>query len=193
MKKILISTGIVVALAASAIFAFGDIARPKPSPKEPKAVLYTSLQVSTDAKAYEARLQIPQNVLQQIAKEAGNPSSGASMSQRLMRSSTRTVMAGVFMFLAISFAGVWLARTNQRRSVKAIAATLAIAFMFGLATVVVRANAGPPAYIYWQRLPQNLTQGKPTQAGVDIQITDPDDESTIKLIVPIRNSGKPGE
>ena len=186
MKKILISTGVVVALAAGAIFAFGDIARPKPSPKEPKTVLYTSLEVSTDTKAYEARLQIPQNVLQQIAKEAGNTSSGTSMSQSIMHSSTRTVMAGLFMFLAISFAGVWLARTNQRRSVKAVAAVLAIAFMFGLATVMVRANAGPPAYIYWQRLPQNLTQGKPTQAGVDIQITDADDQSTIKLIVPIR-------
>jgi hypothetical protein len=193
MKKILISTGIVVALSASAIFAFGDIARPKTATsKEPKSVLYTSLEVSTDAKSYEARLQIPQSVLQQIAKEAGNPSSGTSMSQRLMHSSTRTIMAGVFMFLAISFAGVCLARTNQRRTVKAVAAVVAIAFMFGLATVMVRANAGPPASFYWQRLPQNLTQGKSTQAGVNIQIVETDD-STVKLIMPIKNSGKSGE
>ena len=193
MKKILISSGIVVALAASAIFAFGDIARPKTAPsKEPKSVLYTSMQVSTDGKSYEARLQIPQSILQQIAKEASNTSSGTSMGQRLMHSSTRTVMAGVFMFLAISFAGVWLARTNQRRTVKAVAAVLAIAFMSGLATVMVRANAGPPASFYWQRLPQNLTQGKPTQAGVNIQIVETDD-STIKLIMPIKNSGKSGE
>src|ERR671935_1582650 len=102
MKRILISIGIVVALAASAIFAFGDIARPKPSPKDAKAVLYTSLEVSTDSKAYEARLQIPQNVLQEIAKQAGNTSSGASMSERLMHNSTRTVMAGHLMFLVFS-------------------------------------------------------------------------------------------
>jgi hypothetical protein len=193
MKRFFISTGVIVALAASAVFAFGDLARPKTSPsKDPKSVLYTSMEVSTDAKSYEARLQIPQSVLQQIAKEAGNPSSGTSMGERLMHSSTRTVMAGVFMFLAISFAGVWLARTNQRRTIKAVAAVMGVAFMFGLATVMVRANAGPPASFYWQRLPQNLTQGKPTQAGVNIQIVETDD-STIKLIMPIKKSGQPGE
>jgi Ca2+-binding RTX toxin-like protein len=193
MKKILISTGIVAALVTSAIFAFGDIARPKSTPsKEPRGVLYTSLQVSTDAKSYEARLQIPRNVLQDIAKQAGNTSSTTSLGNRMMQSSTRTIMAGLFMFLAISFAGVWLARSNQRRNVKAVAAILAIGFMFGIATVMVRANAGPPASFYWQRLPQNLTQGKPTQAGVDVQILDTDD-TTIKLIMPIKNSGKSGE
>jgi hypothetical protein len=189
MKKILISTGAILALAASAVFAFADLAKPKTSPsKEPKSVLYTSMEVSTDGKSYEARLQIPQTVLQQIAKEAGNTSAGTSMVERLVHSSTPTVMAGVFMFLAISFAGVWLARTNQRRTVKTAAAVLAIAFMFGLATVMVRANAGPPASFYWKNLPQNLTQGKPTQAGVNIQIVESDD-STIKLIMPIKKSG----
>jgi hypothetical protein len=191
MKRSLISIGAICALLACAVFAFGDVARPKPSPNEPKTVLYTSLQISTDAKAYEARLQIPRKVLEQIAKDAGNTSTGMSMGQRIMHSSTRTVMAGLFMFLAISFAGVWLARTNQPRNVKAVAAVLAIAFVFGLGTIMVRANAGPPASYYWQHLPQNLTEGKPTQAGTDIQITDVD-ESTIKLIVPIKNS-KPSE
>ena len=72
MKRILILTGAIIALAASAIFAFGDIARPKPSPEakeEAKTVLYTGLEVTTDAKAYEARLQISRDTLERIAKD----------------------------------------------------------------------------------------------------------------------------
>jgi hypothetical protein len=67
-----------------------------------------------------------------------------------------------------------------------------IAAVFGFATVIVRANAGPPGYVRWQNLPANLTKGQSTQAGVDIEIV-PGDDSTIKLILPIRNSTRPGE
>ena len=56
----------------------------------------------------------------------------------------------------------------------------------------VRANAGPPGYVYWQNLPTNLTKGKPTSAGVNIEIV-PGDDSEIKLVVPVRNTNRPGE
>src|SRR2546421_2519272 len=166
MKRTLILSGAICALLVSAIFAFGDIARPKPTAEakeEAKTVLYTGLEVTTDAKAYEARLQISRDTLERMAKEAAGTPSSQSMTQRLMHSSTRTMMAGLFMFLAVSFAGVWLARSTQRRNYKAITAALVMGLCLGLATVMVRANAGPPGYIYWQRLPANLTQGKPTQ------------------------------
>ena len=189
MKRTLILSAAICAVLLSGMYAFGDIARPKPSAQEPKAVLYTSMQVVPDLKGYEARLQIPQQVLQEIARQAGGNSGEMSMTQRLMHSSTRTMMAGLFMFLAVSFAGVWLARSNQRRNYKAITAAVVIGLSLGLATVIVRANAGPPGYIYWQRLPSNLTQGKETRAGVSIEIVSTDD-STIKLIVPLRNNGK---
>src|SRR5437763_17070414 len=172
MKRTLILSGAICALLVSAIFAFGDIARPKHSPQakeEAKTVLYTGLEVTTDAKAYEARLQISRDTLERIAKEAAGTPSSQSMTQSLMHSSTRTIMAGLFMFLAVSFAGVWLARSNQRRNFKAIAAVLVIAFMFGIATVMVRANAGPPGYIRWQNLPQSLKDGKPTYGRVDVE------------------------
>lgn len=187
MKRTLILSGAICALLVSAIFAFGDIARPKPSPQakeEAKTVLYTGLEVTTDAKAYEARLQISRDTLERIAKEAAGTPSSQSMTQNLMHSSTRTIMAGLFMFLAVSFAGVWLARSGQRRNVKVSAAVLVIAFMFGAATVMVRANAGPPGYIYWQSLPNNLTNGKSTSGGVSVEIV-PDNER-IKLIIPMR-------
>ena len=96
------------------------------------------------------------------------------------------------MFLAVSFAGVWFARSSQRRNHKAIAAVILIATVFGLATVIVRANAGPPGYLRWQGLPQNLKDGKITGGGVNIEVV-PGDDSTITLIVPLKKLQNPGE
>ena len=194
MKRILILTAAICTLLASGIYAFGDIARPKESPapkKEARTVLYSGLEIATDAKAYEARLQIPEETLQRIAKEAAGPSSNRSLTQRLMHSSTRTMMAGLFMFLAVSFAGVWLARSRQRRNQKAIVAVLFVAAFLGAATVIVRANAGPPGYIRWQNLPQSLKDGKPTYGGADVEIVPGD--GNIKLIIPLRKTERPGE
>ena len=193
MKRTLILCITICALLASAVYAFGDIARPKTTPTpEAKTVLYTSLTVAPDPNTSEARLQISQETLQSIAREAAaNTSSNQSMTRRIMHSSTRTIMAGLFMFLAVSFAGVWFMRTSQRRGQKAIAVVILVAAVFGAATVIVRANAGPPGYVRWQGLPQALKDGKPTSGGVNIVIV-PGDDSTIKLIVPLRrqNNGE---
>lgn len=194
MKRTVVLCAAVLLLAGAAVYSFGDIARPKDTPKpiQGKTVLYTSMTVKPDPKASEARLQISQRTLQSIAHEAGNLTSNQSFSERVMHSSARTMMAGLFMFLAVSFAGVWFARSSQRRNHKAIAAVILIATVFGFATVIVRANAGPPGYVRWQGLPQNLKDGKITGGGVDIEIV-PGDDSEIKLIVPLRNPNRPGE
>jgi hypothetical protein len=191
MKRTLILSAAICALLASAIYAFGDIARPKPTPVQGKTVLYTGLTVVTDPKAYEARLQISQETLKHIQEGAGRNGGTESMTQRIMHSSTRTIMAGLFMFLAVSFAGVWFARSGQRRNHKAIAAVLLIAAVFGIGTMIVRANAGPPGYIRWQNLPQALKDGKATSGGLNIEIV-PGDEN-MKLIIPLRNTPTPGE
>ena len=184
MKRTLLLIAAVCALLASGIYAFGDFARPKPSPAEGKVIFYSGLSVVSDPKSYEARLQISQETLKRLQDAAAREGGSSSLSQSIMHSSTRTMMAGVFMFLAISFAGVWIARSNQKRNTKAVAAVLAIAFMFGLATVIVRANAGPPGYIRWQNLPQSLKDGKETVGGVQIELVPGDDN--MKLIIPLR-------
>ena len=190
MKRILISTAAIGALLTSFAFAFGDIARPKPTkPVEPIRV-NSSLTIASDSKAYDARLQIPIETLKEINEAVQRGDDSASLMQNIRHSSTRTMMAGLFMFLAISFAGVWLARSNQRRNLKAIAAVLVIAFVFGFATVIVRANAGPPGYVRWRNLGQNLKDGKETDADVGIEIVPGDGH--IKVIIPVRNS-KQGE
>ncbi len=191
MKRTLILGAAICALLASAIFAFGDIARPKPSPVEPKTIFYTGLTVVSDPKAYEARLQISQETFKRMQEAAARDGGSTSMSQRIMHSSTRTIMAGLFMFLAVSFAGVWLARSNQRRNHKAIAAALLVAVVLGIGTVIVRANAGPPGYIRWQNLPQSLKDGKETVGGVQIELVPGDDN--MKLIIPLRNQKRADE
>ncbi len=194
MRRTLISVAAVGALLTSFAFAFGDIARPQPTtPTEPhgQIVHYSGLTIVSDSKLWDARLQIPANTLKAINEAATRREGSASLMQSITHSSTRTMMAGVFMFLAVSFAGVWLARSQQRKNVKAVAALLVIAFVFGMATVIVRANAGPPGYVRWQNLPQSLKDGKATSAGVEIEIVPGDGQ--IKLIVPLRNSNRPGE
>ena len=194
MKRTLISLAAVGALLTGFAFAFGDIARPKATtPTEPQAqiVLHSGLTIMSDSKNWDARLQIPAETLKAINEAAQRRDGSASLVQSITHSSTRTMMAGLFMFLAVSFAGVWLARSNQRRNVKAIAAVLVIAFVFGAATVIVRANAGPPGYVRWQNLPQALKDGKATTAGVDVEIVPGDGE--IKLIVPLRKTNRPAE
>ncbi|HEY5073905.1 MAG TPA: hypothetical protein VII34_04355 [Pyrinomonadaceae bacterium] len=193
MKRTVVLCAAALLLIASAVYTFGDIARPKatPTPTPGKVVFHTGLQIVPDSKSYEARLQISQATLERIREATTNTSANTSMTQRIMQSSTRTVMAGIFMFLAISFAGVWLARSSQRRSQKGIAAVLLVVGMLGAATVIVRANAGPPGYYYWQNLPQNLTKGQPTRGGLDIEIVPGDDG--IKLIIPVKSTPKLGE
>ena len=55
MKRTLFATAAIFALLASAIYAFADIARPKPSPAEPKGLLYTGMMITSDSKAFEAK------------------------------------------------------------------------------------------------------------------------------------------
>lgn len=190
MKRTVLISAAALLLVASAVYTFGDIARPKPTPAEGKIVFHTRLQIVPDTKTYEARLQISQESLQRI-REASTTSANQSPTQRLLQSSTRTMMAGVFMFLAVSFAGVWLARSGQNRNHK-IAAGLVLGLIWlGATAIIVRANAGPPGSFYWRNLPENLTKGQSTSGGLDIEIVPGDDG--IKLLVPLKNPKKPGE
>ena len=184
------SLGALCLLLALAIPVYGDIAKPKekpsPSPELPKFVLHTRLVVVPDNKAWEAKLQISQSSLQELRAALGN--GNESTAQSITRSSTRTIMAGVFMFLSLSFAGVWLARSVQTRGQKAVAALLFGMAVIGAAAMIAQANAGPPGSYYWKKLPQNLTKGTPTAGGLDIEIVPDGDigSSGMQLILPIK-------
>jgi len=175
---------ILCLLLATALPTYGDIARPKPSPEKPRIVLHTSLTIVPDSKAYEGRLQISQSSLQELRAALANTPANESMVQSIAHSSTRTTLAGLFMFLSLSFAGVWLARSVQTRGQKMVAALLMGAAVIGAAAIIARANAGPPGSYLWRKLPQNLSKGTPTNGGIDIEIVP--DGSGMKLIIPMR-------
>jgi len=194
MKKsnlLLNACGLILMLAAASPI-FADIARPS-TPEKPRVVLHTSMVVSTDSKANEARLQISQSSLNELRAALGDvpangsPASG-SISQRLTGGSTRTLMAGLMMFLSLSFGGIWLARSVQSRSQKTIAAFLVCTAMIGAVAIITQANAGPPPSWQWRKLSTNLGQGRPTYASVNIEIVSEGDG--IKLIVPVTPGNK---
>jgi hypothetical protein len=188
--KQLFSLGALCLLLALAIPAYGDIAKPKekpsPSPELPKFVLHTRLVVVPDTKAWEAKLQISQSSLQELRAALSN--GNETTAQSITRSSTRTIMAGVFMFLSLSFAGVWLARSVQTRAQKVVAALLFGVAVIGATAMIAQANAGPPGSFYWKKLPQNLTKGAPTSGGLDIEIVADGDigSSGMQLVLPIK-------
>ena len=146
MKRSFALCAAALLLMASAVYTFGDIARPKstPTPERGKVVFHTGLQIVPDSNSYEARLQISQATLQRIREATANTTANPSMTERIMQSSTRTMMAGLFMFLAISFAGVWLARSGQRRNHRIAAGLVLGMALLGAGAIIVRANAGPP-------------------------------------------------
>jgi hypothetical protein len=189
MKRIiaLCALGLLLAIGVS---ANADIARPSPSEQKPKVVLRTSLVVIPDSKANVGRLQISQSSLREmraaLANMPDNESLGSqSIAQSIGRSSNRTLIAGLFMFLSLSFAGVWLARSVQTRGQRAVAAFLMGVAVIGAAAIITRANAGPPSSYFWRKLPQNLSKGNPTNGTVDIEIVpDPTDGTGMKLIIP---------
>ena len=192
MKRMFIFCAASLFVLTTAVYAFADIARPKSSPspeKEGKVVFHTGLTIVPDAKGSEARLQISQEGLQSLREALATVPANQSMIQRLAHSSTRTIMAGMFLFLSVSFAGVWLVRSGQRRSHKAIAAVLLCAAVIGAATIITRANAGTPGYYRWAGLPQALTEGRATSGGLDIEIVP--EGGGMKLIVPLRKVKKP--
>jgi hypothetical protein len=178
-----------------------DIARPKQSPTtstQSRVVMHTSLEITPDSKIYDARLQIPQSQLQEFRAALDAAAGNTTIAASVTRSSTRTIIAGVLLFLSLSFGGVWLARSRNQdgtsRTTKAIAAAVIAIGTIGAAAIITRGNAGPPGYYRWRNLPQALKDGRSTAAGVDIEIVadDPNGGSGIKLLIPIRK-GNQGE
>ena len=172
--------------------ARADIAQPKPeTPKPPPAkyAVHAGIEVVPDSKAYSARLQISQATVKEIRDAMNSQVSNQSFTDRIAGSSTKTIIAGLLLFMSISFAGVWLARSGS--SQKAVAMVLIGFGVMSAAVVITSANAGPPPSIRWRNLSQNLNSGKTTFAEVDIEIVP--DGSGVKLIVPTRNAVRPSD
>ena len=101
-------------LLSTISIAYADVPKPKtPDKAAAKQVLRTGLEIVPDAKAYEAKLQIGQsdfNILR--ASLEGNAGSSPVVGG-IAFSSSRTIIAGLLMFMAVSVAGVLIARSSS--------------------------------------------------------------------------------
>ena len=200
MKALLFACCVVL---CSAVLANADLRPPvkpanqnaaQPTP-EPKYILHTGLEITTDPKAYEARLQIPQSQLQNFRAALDGAPGNSPIVGGIALSAPRTIIAGLLMFLAVSVAGVIIARSSSfGRTQKALAAIVIVAVMLGAAAIITRGNAGPPGSYRWRNLPQALAKGEPTTGGVDVEVV-PDDQLSgrMRLIIPLKKQNTSGE
>jgi hypothetical protein len=183
----------LVVLLTTISIAHADVPKPK-TPAKP--VLHTSLEIVPDATVYEAKLQISQSDFKNLRAALDGDSGSAPIVGGIAFSAPRTIIAGLLMFMAVSFTGVMIARSSSfGRRQKTVAAALLVAVVLGAAAIITRGNAGPPPSWRWHNLPQNLAEGKPTIGGVDVEIV-PDGQMngrTMKLIIPLKKAVVPGE
>ena len=142
------STHFLVMLA-TLVFAtavFGNIANPD-LPKNKSKSIDTTLSISLDRNAKEARLVIPRNQLKALRAELEQLDNGADAAAATSGGvgGTQTIVGGLFLSLAMVFGGVWLTRsgTIATKSGKSVAAAVVFFSMAAFATLVY-ANAGPP-------------------------------------------------
>lgn len=178
-------------LVFTATIAKADIPKPKPTPR---ISLHTSMEIATDPKAYEAKLQITESSLKELrAALDGAPGNGQVVAA-IAASPTRTIVAGLLMFMAVSVGGLLLARSTFGRTQKTVGAVVLVVVLIGAAAIITRGNAGPPGSYRWRPLPQNLAEGKPTFGGVDIEIVpDKDSGADIRLVMPLKKQSGNGD
>ena len=198
--KTLLSLACLLVLSALAVVSVNaDIAKPpKPAEQQSKVVMGRRLEIVPDAKAWQARLQISQSDFQELrAAVNGETGSNTTIAANIVRSSTRTIVAGVLLFLSVSFAGVWLARrSSATRARKAVTAGVVIVAVLGVAAIITRGNAGPPpGYLSWKDLGKNIQQGKPTAGQMMIEVVpdNADNPPPIRLLLPTKPKDGPAE
>jgi len=188
MKTLLSFACLLLAVMFSTQTAVADIAKPKTPDQPSKVVLRRNLEIVPDGKVWSARLQLTQSDLQElraaIDAAGGQPGVAASIAQ----SPVRTIIAGLLLFLSVSFAGIWLTRTSAAsRARKAIAAGILVVAVLGAAAIITRGNAGPPpGYHNWMKLSKNFAQGRATSGDMIIEIVpdEPNRAPGVKLLVP---------
>ena len=183
----------LVVLLTAISTAYADVPRPK-TPTKP--VLHTSLEIVPDSTIYEAKLQISQSDSKYFRAALDGDPGNQPIAGGIMFSAPRTIIAGLLMFMAVSVAGVMIARSSSfGRTQKTVGAALLVVIVLGAAAIITRGNAGPPPSWRWHNLPQALAEGKPTIGGVDVEIV-PDNQMngrTMRLLIPLKKAVVPGE
>ncbi|HEY0429866.1 MAG TPA: hypothetical protein VGC76_18935 [Pyrinomonadaceae bacterium] len=189
MKKVFCLLALSLMLALT---AFADVKIDTPTPKAektPKQVksIDTTLYISLESNAKEARLLIPKSQIKQLRMELAQLDDGdadAPVASSFTRA--QTVASGLFLSLALVFGGVWFARSRKSdlKTNKTIAVGAILLFAGAFATIAF-ANVGPPpearsitGKIFSDAVHQY------SQASGKIKVETTDEEYGIQLIVP---------
>jgi hypothetical protein len=149
----------------------------------------TALEVATDANAYDARLQIPRARLGELRAALANEGGDELGARTITYSSSRTIIAGLFLFISLSVGGVWLARTGHSRGQKIVAVLMLGTAVIAATAIITQANAGPPPGYVWRNLSQNLNTGRSTHGPLKIEIVD--EGTGVRLILPLKITARP--
>lgn len=148
MNKFLIMIALIV-FAGLAVNA--DIPPPnggKSNRVKKPAAVDTTLDISLDANAKEARLIIPASQLKQLRAELEELDNGGDDTAALGASSftkIQTIVAGTLMSLGFVFGGLWISRNRKIILTSRAVGIMAIASILGAGATLLYANAGPPA------------------------------------------------
>ena len=191
MKSLIVASFVLLVLTP---ISNADVQKPKPPEKEAKYVLHTSLEIVPDPKAFEAKLQITESDFKHFRAALDGAAGDTTIAASIAHNPTRTIVAGLLMFLSVSIAGILFARsTSFGRTQKVVGAAALIVAMVGAAAIITRGNAGPPGSYRWRNLPQALAEGKSITGGLDIEII-PDDMrsgANMRLIIPLKKQNSP--
>jgi hypothetical protein len=185
---------LALALFAFSLPAFADIAPPPPTPTPQKARRTTPLPaarmlIEARTDATEARLQIPSNMLRQLRAEmerdAASGAAAATTPADWLRP-TQTIVAGLFLSLALAFAGIFVARTRTRARGARQAAAVALVVFAATGALAFRtlANARPPEPRILDAGSLKLATTPDAQLNGVIRVEVVDDPNVFKLIVP---------
>ena len=146
MKTLLSVAFLLLLTALSVETVSADVPKPKTPQQESKILLRSKLEIVPDDNVWSARLRITQSQLQELRAALDGADRNTAVAASIAQSPTRTLIAGMLLFLSVSFAGVWLARSSRTGSgrSKVVAAAILVVAVLGAAAIITRGNAGPP-------------------------------------------------
>ena len=190
--KLLITLFALILFAGSAM---ADIARPSTTPKKPAKTAavdtYLDIRIRRDAK--EAKLILSKAQLNQLRAEIDAIDGGTgSDTASAGITGIQTIAGGLFLSLAMVFAGIWFARSGKL-SKPAAAGLIAIAT--GALATMVYANAGPPAdarSITGKMFSQSVHLYKFGGGKIKLEIS-ADEDNPVLIVPDTEEPKKPGE
>jgi hypothetical protein len=149
---------------------------------------YSRLTIESVEGLREARLQIPRSQFARLTASAGVEQSGAGFAQSGTLKGAGTVVAGLFLSLAVVLTGLLLVRSRRRVAVGRAAAALFVCVCVGAAAAVAAyANAAPP--VGWRvQDPGTLIKavsGKSLTGSIRIEVVE--EGTGIKLLIPAKS------